>query len=86
MDWECSRCDVPHRAQIARLPDVIFQVSGHQYEGAEALGPRRSWVATLLDAEVGARTEESASLEDACRRVQKPGAHFDNVDGLNPYN
>ncbi len=26
MNWEC---DIPHRAQIACLPNVVFQISGH---------------------------------------------------------
>ncbi len=38
IDWKCLRYDVPHRTQIARLFDVIFQVFGHRDDGAKALG------------------------------------------------
>ena len=30
MDWKCSRCDVPHRAQIAGFTYVVFQAAGQK--------------------------------------------------------
>ena len=45
MDRECSRCNVPHRAQIAGLPDVGFEASGGRDRCLDG-------VATLLHAEV----------------------------------
>lgn len=37
MNWQCSRYDIPHRAQIAGLSDAVFQAFGGQDNGAEAL-------------------------------------------------
>ncbi len=33
MHWECSRCDIPHRAQKARLSDGRSDVLDHQVFG-----------------------------------------------------
>ena len=45
MDQVCSRCNVPHRAQIAGLLDVGFEASDCQDECLDR-------VATCLDVEV----------------------------------
>ena len=65
MDWECSRCDVPHGVQIGGLSDTDFQSFGRQDEGWS----RGSRLVTLLNSEVKAKDEESASLEDARRQL-----------------